>query len=161
MIPNPPTLALNNLLSDAAKRDMVTARRKLLLELLWHERSITRAHLIVRVEAILGKGCFGEAAWRDIFYRDMRTVKSAFKEAGFELKYSRNPKSPGYYLVGEPRVHLKLKEAILGAFLEIDPTQIEIYKALTPAQKFAQAASMIDFAKKAAAVSKHSLVEQS
>jgi hypothetical protein len=50
-------------LQDAIQRDLRTARRALLVEILWQERYLTRAQLIVRVEGRLGGGCFGDAAW--------------------------------------------------------------------------------------------------
>ena len=54
------------LLLDAAGRDLVTARRKHLLEILYHERYLTRAQLRYHVEGFLGKGCFGTSAWEDV-----------------------------------------------------------------------------------------------
>ncbi|MEA3351230.1 MAG: hypothetical protein U9Q82_11455, partial [Chloroflexota bacterium] len=80
-----PLKAQNIILHDAVERDIVTARRKCLLEILWHERYLTRSGLIARVEAELVKGCFGKSAWEDVFYRDMRVVKKAFQAAGYEL----------------------------------------------------------------------------
>jgi len=76
-----PTKALETLLQDALGRDPVTARRAHLLKILLHERYLSRQQLTVRVEGLLGKGCFGESAWEDTFYRDMRIVK----------KHSRQP----------------------------------------------------------------------
>ena len=67
---------------DAIQRDITTARRSALLEILWNERYLTRAQLIVRVELRLGRNCFGLSAWQDIFYRDMRIVKMALRTAG-------------------------------------------------------------------------------
>ena len=63
--------ALNVLLEDAITRDRTTARRAALLKILHQERYLTREQLIVRVEGILGVGCFGDSAWIDTFYRDM------------------------------------------------------------------------------------------
>ncbi|RMD65485.1 hypothetical protein D6833_02900, partial [Candidatus Parcubacteria bacterium] len=70
MEPLPPPIG-QALLHDAARRDLVTARRKALCEILWRERYLTREGLIARVEALLGKNCFGRSAWEDTFYRDM------------------------------------------------------------------------------------------
>src|SRR3990172_10446315 len=92
-----PTLVKDVILQDAIQRDITTARRVALLEILWNERYLTRAQLIARVELRLGKNCFGVSAWEDTFYRDMRFVKKAFEAAGYRLLYSRNKQQPGYY----------------------------------------------------------------
>jgi len=60
------------LLEDAAQRELVTARRKLLVEFLSRERYLTRSGLMSRVEMVLGKGSFGNTSWEDVFYRDMK-----------------------------------------------------------------------------------------
>jgi hypothetical protein len=52
----------DTILYDAIQRDITTARRVALLEILWRERYLTRAELIPRVELQLGKNCFGVAA---------------------------------------------------------------------------------------------------
>jgi hypothetical protein len=84
------TLLKDAILEDAPRRDITTARRIALLEILWNERYLTRAQLIARVELRLGKNCFGISAWEDTLYRDMRIVKQAFEAAGYRLLYSRN-----------------------------------------------------------------------
>src|ERR1044071_7871733 len=93
-----PTVIKDAILQDAIKRDITTARRVALLEILWNERFLTRLQLISRVELRLGKNCFGVSAWEDTFYRDMRFVKQAFEAAGYRLLYGRNKQQPGYYL---------------------------------------------------------------
>ncbi|MEN8240790.1 MAG: hypothetical protein ABFS17_02625 [Chloroflexota bacterium] len=146
-----PPSAAQALLLDARQRDLVTARRAALLNILWQERYLTRQQLINRVEMILGKACFGKKAWKDAFYRDMRLVKTAFSKAGFQLKYSRDTQSAGYYLAGEPILHPNLIKSIAGALGELDPRQIEIYRHISPAQKFYQASSIIDLGKRVSA----------
>lgn len=143
-----PEKALQELLDDAASRDRATARRLHLYHLLWNERYLTRAQLIVRLEAHLGRGCFGEAAWEDTFYRDMRIVKRAFQKAGYTLKYSRNQKTPGYYLHDHPPLQPALAQAIAGSVREVDPSQIAIFKQQTPAVRFRQGASITDIARR-------------
>ena len=64
-----PTVMIENMLHDAIQRDITTARRVALLEILWNERYLTRTQLIARVEIRLGRGCFGSSAWQDTFYR--------------------------------------------------------------------------------------------
>ena len=87
--------AIEVVLDDAMKRDITTARRAALLQILWNERYLTRAQLITRTEYRLGRHCFGTSAWEDTFYRDMRVVKQAFQAAGYLLEYSRNRELPG------------------------------------------------------------------
>ena len=140
------------LLEDAEKRDSVTARRSHLTRLLLRERYLTRESLIFRVETIMGFASFGEKSWKDNFYRDMRVVKSALKQAGFELRYCRTREHPGYYFVGKAALHADIKKEIAGALNEIDQEQIEIYKHISPAQKFYQACTIIDLGRR---VSKH------
>ncbi len=147
---DPPAAVFHSLLQDARQRDLVTARRSELLSTLWLERYLTREQLIARLEMRLGINCFGIKAWEDNFYRDMRFVKSAFSQAGYDLKYSRSSEFPGYYLSGEGLLHEEIKRAIQGAMAELDDRQIAIYQHLTPAQKFSQAASIINFGKKVA-----------
>jgi hypothetical protein len=136
------------LLRDAEKRDPVTARRSLLARFLLRERYLTRESLMLRIESLMGFACFGEKRWKDNFYRDMRVVKSALKQAGFDLKYSRTGEKPGYYLAGEASLHPNVKKEIVGALNEIDPEQVEIYKRIPPAQKFFQACSIINLGRK-------------
>ena len=146
-----PEVMLATLLDDAARRDRATARRSCLLRILWRERFIPRAGLISRVEAELGPGCFGAQAWEDTFYRDLRVVKRAFTTAGFDLGYSRNPASPGYYLRNQESLHAQVTREIHGSASEVDPAQITIYRRLTAAQRFQQGCSISDTARRAVA----------
>jgi hypothetical protein len=136
------------LLHDAEKRDPVTARRSQLARVLLRERYLSREGLMFRVESMMGFASFGDKSWKDNFYRDMRVVKAALKRAGFDLKYSRTAEYLGYYLAGESSLHLNVKNEIAGALKELDPQQIEIYKHISPAQKFYQACSIINLARK-------------
>src|SRR5215212_8376863 len=110
-----PTLMKDAVLRDAMQRDITTARRFALLEILWRERYFTRAQLIARVELRLGKNCFGVSAWEDIFYRDMRFVKQAFETAGYQLLYSRHKEQPGYYLEGQPALRSEIQQVLKGS----------------------------------------------
>jgi hypothetical protein len=96
----------------------------------------------------MGFASFGGKSWKDNFYRDMRVVKAALKRAGFDLKYSRTGEKPGYYFAGEAPLHPDVRKEIAGALQEIDPEQIEIYKHISPAQKFYQACSIINLGRK-------------
>ena len=146
-----PTLVKEVLLQDAVQRDLTTARRVALLEVLWNERYLTRAQLIARAELRLGRGCFGSAAWQDTFYRDMRIVKIALDVAGYPLSYSRNKQLPGYYLHGQPALSTEFKQILKASAVEVDQRQIEIYCKLSPADRFRQGCSISDTTRKVVA----------
>jgi len=146
-----PKKALETLLQDALGRDPVTARRAHLLKTLLHERYLSRQQLIVRVEGLLSKGCFGESAWEDTFYRDMRMVKKALQAAGYQLKYSRKADRPGYYLHQQPPVSAELAAILAHSVAEVDPAQIRIWRLVPPAERFRLGCSITDAAYKAVA----------
>jgi hypothetical protein len=146
-----PTVMKDAILQDAMQRDITTARRVTLLEILWNERYLTRSQLIARVELRLGKNCFGISAWKDTFYRDMRFVKQAFETAGYRLLYSRNKQQPGYYLDGQPALSSEIKQALMGSAVEVDQHQIDIYRTLSFAERFHQGCSISDTARKVVA----------
>ena len=146
-----PTVMRDAILHDAIQRDITTARRTALLELLWNERYLTRAQLIARVELRLGKNCFGISAWEDTFYRDMRFVKQAFETAGNRLLYSRKQERAGYYLDGQPALSSEVKQVLKGSAAEVDRCQIDIYRKLSFAERFHQGCSISDSARKVVA----------
>lgn len=133
---------------DAIRRDPITARRAALVNILWHERYLTRDQLIMRVELRLGKHIFGKTAWEDNFYRDMRLVKEAFRAAGMQIAYSRNPRQSGYYLVDQPAISHELRQVIQSSLAENDPRQIMIYCRLSPTERFRQGCSISNTARK-------------
>jgi hypothetical protein len=139
------------LLQDAIRRDRTTARRTCLLEILWNERYLTREQLILRVEAQLGRGCFGDSAWKDTFYRDMRVVKRAFQAAGYDLIYRRNPKQPGYALRGQPPLEANLAKTLDSSVAEVDRAQIAILRSKTIAERFQMGCSISDTARRVVA----------
>lgn len=146
-----PTVIKDVILHDATQRDITTARRTALLEILWDERYLTRSQLIVRVELRLVKNCFGISAWEDTFYRDMRFVKQAFEAAGYRLLYSRNKQQPGYYLAGQPALSAEIQQVLKGSAAEVDERQIEIYRKLSFAERFHQGCAISDTARKVVA----------
>ena len=139
--------ALGVLLEDAISRDRTTARRAALLKILLQERYLTREQLITRVEGELGRGCFGNSAWEDTFYRDMQVVKRALRVAGYQPAYSRNLWQPGYYLRHQPPISPDVSAALDGCMAEVDPSQIAIYKQLTFRQRFHQGCSISNLAR--------------
>ena len=146
-----PIVMKDAILQDAIQRDITTARRATLLEILWNERYLTRSQLIARVELRLGKNCFGVSAWEDTFYRDMHFVKQAFEAAGHRLLYSRNKQQPGYYLDGHPALSSEIKQVLKGSAAEVDQRQIDIYRKLSFAERFHQGCSISDTARKVVA----------
>ena len=139
------------ILHDAIQRDITTARRVVLLEILWHERYLTGSQLIVRVELRLEKNCFGISAWEDPFYRDIRCVKQAFEVTSIRLLYSRNKQQPGYYLDGQPALSSEIKQVLVGSATEVDQRQIDIYRKLSFAEHFHQGCSISDTARRVVA----------
>lgn len=135
------------ILNDAMQRDITTARRVTLLQILWNERYLTRAQLIVRTEYRLGRNCFGTSAWEDTFYRDMRVVKQAFQAAGYVLVYSRERKNKGYYLKGQPALSPEFSQMVKASVEEVDQRQIDIYRQLSVADRFRQGCSISDTAR--------------
>ena len=142
-----PYVLKDTILQDAMERDITTARRVALLEILWNERYLSRAQLIARVELRLGKNCFGASAWEDTFYRDMRIVKQVFETAGYRLLYSRNKKQPGYYLDEQPTLLFEIQQILKTSAAEVDQRQIDIYHKLSPADRFRQGCSISDTAR--------------
>jgi hypothetical protein len=139
------------ILNDVIQRDITTARRVALLEILWNERYLSRAQLIARVERPLGKNCFGLAAWEDTFFRDMRFVKQAFEAASYQLLYSRKQQQPGYYLAGQPALSSEFKQVLMGSAAEVDQRQIDVYRKLSFEERFHQGCSISDTARKVVA----------
>ena len=146
-----PIVMKDAILHDAMQRDITTARRVALLEILWHERYLTRSQLIARSELRLGKNCFGISAWEDTFYRDMRFVKQAFEVAGYKLLYSRQKEQAGYYLDGQPVLRSELQQVLKSSAAEVDQRQIDIYRKLSFAERFHQGCSNSDTARKVVA----------
>jgi hypothetical protein len=143
--------AIEVVLYDAIQRDITTARRTALLQILWNERYLTRVQLIARAEYRLGRNCFGTSAWEDTFFRDMRVVKQAFQAAGYLLKYSRNREHPGYFLHGQPALLPEFKQLVKASASEADQRQIDIYHQLSAAARFRQGCAISDTARKVVA----------
>lgn len=144
-----------DLIRDGTQRDLAMARRTTLLEILRHERYLTRPQLITRVEGVIGRGCFGVQAWQDTFYRDMRYVKRVLKAAGYQLSYSRRPQQPSYYLRGQPALSRELIEILEHSVAEVDPAQMRIFRQMLPAERFRLGCSISDTARKAVAYRIH------
>lgn len=141
-------------LRQTAERDLPAARRAALLRLVWQESYLIREGLMARVEALLGRGCFGSSA-RSTFYRDIAAVRQALAEAGHRLVYSRQSGWKGYHVEGRPLLDEQLQRLIAGSVAEVDPRQIAVSRHLTPAQRFQQGDSMTRLAERVAAYRLH------
>ncbi len=142
-LPTLPTELGRALLHEAATRDMVTARRWVLLSVVWCEAYLSAAGLMSRVRAVLGAGCFGQA---DVaaFRRDMRAIKVVLQSAGRTLKFSRRPEQGGYYVQGRPPLDPELAQSIRSALSDLDLRQIELAGRLSAAQRVWQAGRLSD-----------------
>ena len=141
------TSSINVLLEDAIRRDRTTARRAALVNILLMERYLTREQLITRVESQLGKGCFGDSAWEDTFFRDMLVVKKALSAAGYQPAYSRSKTKSGYYLKDQALISPDLSAILDGCIFEVDTSQIRIFRKLTFEQRFQQGCSISNLAR--------------
>jgi hypothetical protein len=106
---------------------------------------------MARVELQLGRDCFGTSAWEDTFYRDLHVVRQAFHAAGFVLAFQRSKPHRGYYLQGQPAVSADLRQLVRGSAAEVDARQLQIYRRLSPADRFRQGCAISDTARKAVA----------
>ena len=115
----------------------------MLLRLVWQESFLSGAGLISRTEAIIGRGCFGRAA-AATFRRDIRALKALLKDAGFSLRFSRQARRGGYYVVGRPELAPELAVMIQAGMQDVDPKQIASAAQLTPADRVQQAGQLSD-----------------
>ena len=138
--------AVKSLLEDALRRDRTTARRVALVRSFFRN-AIRRGTADFRIEGKLGIGCFGDFAWEDTFFRDMQVVKQVLKAAGYQLTYSRSSHKSGYYLRNQAAISSDLETILDGCVAEVDPSQVEIFKELTFAQRFQQGCSISNLAR--------------
>ena len=128
---------------DPISRGVVVERRARLIGALLRIRYLSRETLIRQVEFQMGFAAFGKENRVNIFHSDMRVVKKAFARSGYDLRYNRRNGRSGYYFANEPdALGESVKREIARAVRELDDAQIEIYKQMSPAQKFYQAASI-------------------
>ncbi|MFN8489095.1 MAG: hypothetical protein U0350_16020 [Caldilineaceae bacterium] len=123
-------------------------RRSLLARMIWQVSYQRSTGLIENVAYLIGWRTWGEKP-RATLAEDIRMLRHALATAGHHLAYSGQPNHKGFYIRGRPLLDPQLERRMIGAMAEIDPVQMEITRQLTPAQRFAQAMSMIDFVTKA------------
>ena len=78
-------------------------------------------------------------------------MKQAFEAGGFSLLYSRNKQQRGYYLQGQEALSAEFKQILKSSMAEVDQRQIDIYRKLSPADRFRQGCSISDTARKVVA----------
>ncbi|MBI3921798.1 MAG: hypothetical protein HY318_10320 [Armatimonadetes bacterium] len=137
-------------LSEVATQNLPMARQAALFAVLWHESCFTSEGLIARVEALLGRGCFGRSAIRTL-RRDLCVVRAALAQRGHPLRYSRSNGRQGYCVAGRPPVDERLARLIVGSVAEVDPRQVAILHRLRRHERFSQGRSMTNLAQRVGA----------
>ena len=138
----PPTIWFA-LLKEDIERDLATARRTVLLSIIWRESYLTCEGLTFGAEAVLGKGCFGKSV-ADTFCRDIRVLRNLLLVSGHKLKFSRRGEQTGYYIEGRPLLAPELAEPIRASIAEVDLRQIAISRRLSPAHCVQKAGRLSD-----------------
>jgi hypothetical protein len=96
---------------------------------------LDRQTLMQRVEAVLGRPCYGtrpeHTLWADV---------RALKRAGLPIRYTRAARHPGYYLLTQEQVAQQHATRLLRqiGWQPADWTQITVYARIPPARKVAQ-----------------------
>jgi hypothetical protein len=125
-------------------------RRSLIARMIWQASYQRSPGLIDNVAYLLGRQIWGGQP-RTTLASDILALRRALADAGQRLRYSNRPGQKGFYVQGRPPLDAELVQGIYGAMAEVDPAQMAIIRRLTPAQRFAQAMSMIDFVHKVGA----------
>jgi hypothetical protein len=96
---------------------------------------LDRQTLMQRVEAALGRPCYGtrpeHTLWADV---------RALKRAGLPIRYTRAARRPGYYLLTQEQVAQQqaMRRLRQIGWQPADWTQITVYARMPPARKVAQ-----------------------
>jgi hypothetical protein len=127
-----------------------TLRRGVIARMIWQAAHQRSPGLIANVAYVLGWRIWGDNP-RQTLAADILCLRRAFAAAGHHLAYSNEPGREGLYIRGRPTLDPKFARAIRAAVAEVDPVQMAITRRLTPAQRFAQAVSMIEFVERVGA----------
>jgi hypothetical protein len=131
--------------------DRVALRRALIARMIWQASYQRSTGLIENVAYLVGRRTWGETP-RATLAADILALRRALAVLGHRLAYSNGSPGKGYYIKGRPALDPQLEHGIRGAIAEVDPAQIAILRQLTPAERFAQAAAMIEFVQNAGAL---------
>jgi len=131
-----------HLFLEAVSLHSTLRRRLAMLGIIWNEGGLTKSALQVRVEALVGMGCFGRQPTLT-FARDIRFLRQVLDGSGFRLQYRRSP-SQGYWIIDRPVLAPAIEKKLSGAFSEVSPEQAAIFARLTPAERVWQGATLSD-----------------
>jgi len=134
-----------------ATLDPAALRRSLIARMIWQVSYQRSPGLIANVAYLLGWRTWG-AQPRTTLAADICLLRRALAAAGHHLAYSIDPANRGLYIRGRPALDPQLERGIRGAFAEVDPAQTAILARQTPAERFAEAAAMIEFVQQAGAL---------
>jgi hypothetical protein len=134
----------------AGQLDRTALRRSLIARMIWQASYQRSPGLIDNVAYLLGWKIWGDNP-RCTLAGDVRWLRKTLAAAGHRLAYSNQPGQLGYYMRGRPSLDPRLVAGIHGALVEVDPVQMAIMRQHTPAERFGQAASMIEFVQRVAA----------
>jgi len=134
----------------AATLDPAALRRSMIARMIWQVSYQRSPGLIANVAYLLGWRTWGEQP-RLTLAADIYLLRRALADVGHHLAYSIKPNQRGFYIQGRPALDPQLERRMKGAMAEIDPAQMAITRRLAPAQRFAQAMSMIEFVTNAGA----------
>ena len=135
----------------AATLDPTALRRSMIARMIWQVSYQCSPGLIANVAYLLGWRTWGEHP-RTTLAADIYVLRYALAAAGHHLAYSIKPNQRGFYIQGRPALDPQLERGIEGAFAEVDPAQTAILAHQTPAERFAEAAAMIEFVQQAGAL---------
>ena len=134
-----PAFQLANLLAVEAAHNVALARRLALVDVLQAaKRPLVATELIARVEARLGRGCWGNVPERTL-HDDVRRLKGV----GYEIRYRRGQR-PGYVWGG---AHGPVDSQAVSQRIEpADAAYVRAVANLTPREKLERVAEMARWA---------------
>lgn len=131
--------------------DAVGIRRSLIARMIWQVSYQRSPGLIENVAYLLGWRVWGENP-RTRLAEDIQYLRHVLHRAGHLLRYSRKRDNQGFYVQGRPALDQQLERRLEGALAEVDPAQTAILARMTSAERFTQAAAMIEFTQQAGAL---------
>jgi hypothetical protein len=126
-----------------ATPDRTGLRRGVMMRMIWQVAYYTSTSLVANIDYLLGRSVWGGDV-RATLAGDISAMHRGFAAAGHRLAYSNGPRK-GYYIRGRPELDLQLVRGIRGAVAEVDPVQMAIIARHSAAERFEQAAAMIEF----------------
>jgi hypothetical protein len=131
--------------------DRTGLRRGVMMRMIWQVAYYTSTSLVANIDYLLGRSVWGNDV-RATLAADICAMRGALATAGHRLAYSSGPRK-GYYVRGRPELDPQLARGIQGAVAEVDPVQMAIIARHSAAERFEQAAAMIEFVQRTGALS--------